>query len=106
MQWIMAIARATTVSDGFATREEETTKKGKKGGVMRMVTWEQIITRTPLSISQGRIPWTTTPEACTHEMMATRANATIAWFTCLQCGTRFPRTVAEALDRKSLPKMT
>ena len=67
---------------------------------------DQIITRTPLSISKGRIPWATTPEACTHEMMATRANATIAWFTCLQRGTRFPRTATEALDRKSLPKMT
>jgi hypothetical protein len=105
--WVLAAARATSTIDGFATKEAEgSSKKKKPGAVMRLVTWEQIIGRPQLSSSRSKAPFANNPASCTHEMINNRSNQAASWFTCMMCGTRWPRDIREMLDRKSLPGAT
>ena len=102
--WVLEAAKCATTIEGFATREADgSNRKKKTTGVMRMISWDQIVNRPMLTPSKSKIPYSATPMTCGHELLASRANQTANWFTCMTCGARWPRDVREMLDKKTLP---
>jgi hypothetical protein len=48
--WVLEAAKCATTIEGFATREADgSNRKKKTTGVMRMISWDQIVSRTMLT---------------------------------------------------------
>ena len=88
------------LADLYSETERGVEPKNKK--VLRLFPWSEIVGRRTLSKSKSKLV-SLKEEDCVHDLIAQRANATTFWFTCLKCGTRWPRAPNESLDVKTMP---